>query len=222
MIPGSTHVHLCEGCKGAYCERSWLSESRFGESITVFSDGEARPEGIDARYPRMGPDVGKCSHCGRIQWFGNRASVAILAPDETPASAADVGAERLVSMVGLACEDALAALRTAAAKSARRQQVLLRLLWQGVCDRMDASGEPVLPTEPEVGVLRAHAERLAAGGSDDHRLDAAEIMRNIGEFARCLALLETEVADGHRLRRNAIRDAARRGERRRVVVMRIP
>lgn len=220
MIPGFTYLYPCKGCKGAYWENSWLSMSSFVECITVFSDGEARSEGVDVRYPRASPDVGKCSHCGVIQWFGNRAVVACLPPGETPSSAADVNAERLVEMVGLTCEDGVAALRKASARSGRRQRILHRLIWQGLCDQMDLPGEPSVPAEPVVGVLRAQSDRLAVDGSDEHRLDAAEIMRNIGNFARCLALLKTEVAEGHRLRRDAIRDAARRGEQRRVVVMR--
>jgi len=188
MTPGPDVLYQCTKCNNYIYNESIMSGNTCGDSL--FSDGKR----IAPMLPDF-PNLTKCKKCGEFLWLNKMKAIGYFGM---------YGNQNLSDLIGDAdkppdkaefpsLDDYFEAVKNKAFTE-KNDEIFIRVrIWWAFNDRARGGGELFRGDEDEVRYLDNLATLLNL--VDDENLDGkitlAEIYRNLGDFDKCVEIIES-------------------------------
>lgn len=187
MVPGPDQIVACPHCQGLAKYATLLSGNNVG--IRMWTDGRQ----IAPMLPRP-PVVVACRHCGRPYWLTEAKEIGKLPLLSDPARKIDPAWQAAEYVVEASEEGYYIALKDRLTRDPEVEKLLRTFVWWrgNDADRGLTSHEEGIETAfPEEFRDNLSAlEKLFSARNIQERIMKAEALRELGEFAESLRMLE--------------------------------
>ena len=183
MIPGPDYVYECPKCGQFIAKESMMSGNTF--EATIYSDGKTEaPMLLDT------PEITRCRACGKIFWLGKSKLIGSYDwKSKTKSGLWFSDRARFLTLT-----EYFMALNSGLAENPDEELYIRRRIWWAYNDRIrrDREGRLFLDDEDKENWKMNCDEllRLLDPEIINHRIMAAEIHRNLGDFEECKKLLQ--------------------------------
>lgn len=188
MIPGPDVLYQCPKCNNYIYNESIMSGNTCGSLL--YSDGKS----FAPMLPEF-PNLTKCKVCGEFLWLQKMKAIGYfglscdnMLSDLIPDTGKVPDKAEFLTM-----DEYFEALRNNAA-SAKKDEVFIRIriLW-AFNDRLRSGEEIFLDDNDEIRYLDNLAEliNLLDENNLDEKISLAEVYRNLGDFDKCVDIIES-------------------------------
>lgn len=203
MLPGPDEIVACPHCAGLAKYQTLTSGNTLG--LRMWTDGRQ----IAPMLPQP-PPVVACRHCGKPYWLTEAKEIGELSVPPKPGKKVDPAWQAAEYVVEASEEGYYIALKDRLSRDPEVEKLLRTFVWWrgNDADRGLASTEEGIETAfPEEFRANLSAlEKLFSGKNMQERIMKAEALRELGEFAASLQILDTLKGQGFDLVVQQIRD----------------
>lgn len=181
MLPGPNYIYKCPNCSNFLTRGSIVSGNTIGAKI--FSDGKR----IAPMLPEF-PNLTKCKKCDTIFWLSKLKEIGTYNWDDHKNSKW----QNADNAEFLQIDDYFTALDTGIAENKEEELIIRQRIWWTYNDRI-RNGKNLFNNETDELDWKENTEKLMnlLDRSDiNQRIKLAEIYRNLGEFEKCINIIQ--------------------------------